>query len=198
MKRQTSLGLEDPRVMREEAQKWAELYSAIGPQAMSFNALVLPKYHVGYDRLVVVPYCMSMIAILQVLSIDLKWQCADGVTQEELMHVHSTRYDMHIGRQTYAVLTKDSVRPDMMEIGVEEYPETTAVMGLQEFLLLCWAYEMQTDRQFSDARASTICADSRYADGTIPTVGYGGKTLFIGRIKESDKGKSYGIRTVVT
>lgn len=43
----------------------------------------------------------------------------------------------------------------------------------------------------------TVCADSRFLDGTVPTVGFGGKVLFIGRIREDKKGMLHGIRSVV-
>lgn len=138
MKGTRRLGLEYEEGRRREARRWAEFYSAVNMQDVSFNRLVLPEYCVGYDRLIAVHYSVTTTAILRLISVDREWRVERGVTREDLLNVRSRRYDVMQGRESYAILTKDRSHPDMMFVEVSELPTRVKAIGLQEYLLMVW------------------------------------------------------------
>jgi hypothetical protein len=152
---------------------WQTFYQEIWGIKKDFSDLKIPDYKDGFNWLIVMLGGMTSEKIVQKMREHMEVRVIDGERFKKVESIRTTDKD-------YAILVRDRVEADeeLKHLSADDLKANgTNCITLEERLMLEFFYWWRTKKHL-DITNFTLCAGSRYSDGSVPCVywnpGYGG------------------------
>ncbi len=154
--------------VKKQLDAWAKLYLEEFGIILGTSEIRIPIHRDGWNRLIVVAQGLTSEKIYQVMNKKMSvWKYS-----EDLNGVVSVRKT----DKAYAVWVRDRVKADeelKNKSANDLKKDGTDCITLEERLLLEMMYLQETGKRL-DTDSLTLCAGSRYANGRVPRVYWGG------------------------
>ncbi len=159
-------------VIDSQIQEWEEFYQQVFGMTVDFSKLIIPQKSEGFDRLIVIAQGITPERIFQKCrELFGAWKFYGDSLDQVIVHSDRTAV-----KGAYAIWVRDRIEADeelkdlsANDLKARGVPGTTfEERGLYEL-----KYWKETGRHL-DIQNLTLCSGSRYSDGGVPSVDWGG------------------------
>lgn len=179
--------IESGRITKENLQKflrgevvnineliadWQEFYQDVFGLEFDFSEITIPDKKSGFDRLIIVAPGMTTMNLFNKCSeLFNAWTYTDKSLDEVIQSDRTAK------NGAYAIWLRDRIEADeeMKNISANLINQQK-IITLEERLLYELKFYKETG-QHLDVSSITLCAGSRYDDGNVPSVNWGGDEL---------------------
>jgi len=153
--------------LSETIKQWQEFYQETFKITPDFSKLEIPEKREGFDKLLVIAKGMTPQKLFN--------QCKElfpavKYTEDDLDKVITS--DRHAKKESYAIWIRDRLEADkeLKDLSADVIKKQGLVTEtLEERLIQELEYFKRTNEHL-DKETTTLCAGSRYADGSVPSV----------------------------